>query len=70
MWHAACIGHALAHIHTGVHYGSRHILGTHHVDGICKHCTHFCTTTISGSHVHSTTNSRTDTVAGSIKRFW
>jgi len=72
MGSAPGIGKTLPHVTHGIHNGSRHFhaFRHHHGGRILHHGAHFRTTRISGSHVHTTTNSCAERVARSIKRLW
>jgi hypothetical protein len=72
MRHYTCVGHSLAHVHHGIHNRSWdvHALRHHHSSSILHHGTHFGATCISRAHMHTTTNSGTKRVAGSIKSLW
>jgi hypothetical protein len=68
----SCIGKTLAHVTHGIHNGSRHIhtWRHHHGGSILHHGAHFRTTRVSGSHVHTTTNNRTERVTRGVKCLW
>jgi len=71
MRHASGISHTLPHVTHRIHYWSRafHAWWHHHLDGILTDGAHFCPTTISRCHVHTTAYRTAYCIASGIKRF-